>query len=216
MKLLTENNFKIMKGRDKGFMIFGMHLLPGKVCARASKGCLAACLNTAGFGAYHNVQKARSVKTKFFWEDTPAFLTQLRKEIRLAVGRAKRKGLTPVFRLNLTSDIPWEAYGIPQEFPELQFYDYSKYHDRCVPSNYHLTFSRSESLINHVHAKQFLRNGGNVAVVFGKGELPATYWGYPVHTGDEDDLRFLDKFGIVGLTAKGRAKKDTTGFVVAA
>jgi len=34
-------------------------------------------------------------------------------------------------------------------------------------------------------------------------------------SGDETDLRFLDKKGVVvGLTEKGLAKKDETGFVV--
>jgi hypothetical protein len=36
-----------------------------------------------------------------------------------------------------------------------------------------------------------------------------------VFNADETDLRFLDPKGVVlGLKAKGRAKKDTTGFVV--
>ena len=57
-------------------------------------------------------------------------------------------------------------------------------------------------------------NGMNVAVVFRK-ELPATYLGRKVINGDETDLRFLDeKNVIVGLKAKGKAKKDTSGFVV--
>jgi hypothetical protein len=35
-----------------------------------------------------------------------------------------------------------------------------------------------------------------------------------VFNGDESDLRFLDPQGvIVGLYAKGKAKKDTSGFV---
>ena len=215
MNLLTTKNTKILKGRDKGYIVYGMHLLPGKVCARATPGCLRACLNTAGQGCYRNVQEARAKKTKLFWEDTEAFLTQLRHEIWFFARRAKRKGFIPAFRLNLTSDIPWEAYGIPQEFPKLQFYDYTKYHDRRTPENYPLTFSRSESLINHENAKTWLRKGGNVAVVF-KGEPPKTYWGYKVHSGDDDDLRFLDPFGVIALSAKGKAKSDTTGFVVAA
>lgn len=216
MKLLTTKNTKILKGRDKGYMIFGMHLLPGRVCARATPGCLRACLNTAGQGCYRNVQEARAKKTKFFWEDTPGFLTMLRDEITKMARRAQKKGFIPAFRLNLTSDIPWETYGIPQEFSHLQFYDYTKYHDRHPPENYHLTFSRSESLINHDNAKTWLRRGGNVAVVFKDKELPTTYWGYRVHSGDDDDLRFLDPFGVIGLSAKGKAKSDTTGFVVAA
>ena len=49
--------------------------------------------------------------------------------------------------------------------------------------------------------------GMNVAVVYDK--IPSG-----IYSADETDLRFLDpKVGIVGLKAKGRAKKDTTGFV---
>jgi hypothetical protein len=37
----------------------------------------------------------------------------------------------------------------------------------------------------------------------------------PVVNADEDDLRFLDPPNVVlSLTAKGRARKDTSGFVV--
>jgi len=44
--------------------------------------------------------------------------------------------------------------------------------------------------------------------------MPETYNGLPVFNGDESDLRFLDPQGvIVGLYAKGKAKKDTSGFV---
>ena len=44
---------------------------------------------------------------------------------------------------------------------------------------------------------------------------PEQWYGWPVINGDEHDLRFLDPEGvIVGLTAKGRAKQDKTGFVV--
>ena len=59
----------------------------------------------------------------------------------------------------------------------------------------------------------------NVAVVF-RDKIPKSYKGYEVIDGDDSDLRFLDKFkswetgGIVGLKAKGPAKKDKSGFVV--
>ena len=57
--------------------------------------------------------------------------------------------------------------------------------------------------------------GGNVAVVF-RNQLPDTWNGVEVVNGDENDLRFLDKSGVVvGLIEKGRAKKDKTGFVQA-
>ena len=39
--------------------------------------------------------------------------------------------------------------------------------------------------------------------------------GYAVYNGDETDVRFKDPKGVVvGLIAKGDAKKDETGFVV--
>jgi hypothetical protein len=44
--------------------------------------------------------------------------------------------------------------------------------------------------------------------------MPETYQGLPVYNGDESDLRFTDPKGVVvGLYAKGKAKKDSTGFV---
>jgi hypothetical protein len=53
----------------------------------------------------------------------------------------------------------------------------------------------------------------NVAIVF--DELPKTYRGIDVINGDENDLRFLDPADkIVGLTAKGKAKKDNSNFTV--
>jgi hypothetical protein len=66
-----------------------------------------------------------------------------------------------------------------------------------------------------------LNSGINVAVVFAVARskpLPATFTiggqSFPVNNGDETDLRFLDAKGvIVGLRAKGKARKDTTGFV---
>lgn len=195
-------------------MIWGLHLLPGRTCAQATPGCLRACLNTAGHGSYPNVQQARARKSRMFWDNPLNFVEVLKEDIRLAIQKSERKGLEPAFRLNLTSDIPWECFGIPQEYPNIQFFDYSKNHNRCPPDNYHLTFSRSESLINHENARRWLERGGNVAVVFRRA-LPEMYWDTPVICGDNDDLRFLDPSPrIVGLKAKGKAKNDTTNFVV--
>ena len=81
-----------------------------------------------------------------------------------------------------------------------------------MPSNYHLTFSRSES--NENLAKMILEIGGNVACVF-RNELPKTWQGKKVIDGDKSDLRFLDDSNVVvGLAQKGMAKKDATGFVI--
>lgn len=226
MKLLTiGGNTKIGKSDASGeYLTAILHLAPGKLsgvnmCPSASKGCLMACLNTAGRGQFASIQQARINKTRFFNEDTAAFMAQLRKELAAFQKKCAKLGRKPVVRLNGTSDILWEREtNLFEAFPLIQFYDYTKIAARMAPSwekpaNYHLTFSRSES--NEDKALGVLRAGGNVAVVF-SGKLPETWHGYPVHNGDATDLRFLDPAGVVvGLTAKGKAKKDTSGFVVA-
>jgi hypothetical protein len=179
-------------------------------------------LNTAGRGAMSNVQKARIAKTQFFFRDKAGFMSQLLDEIEKATRRADRLGMRACFRLNLTSDIPWEAKAnaidgksVFEHFPEFQFYDYTKGVQRAMKNklpNYDLTFSRSES--NGAQCKLAIKAGLNIAVVFRNG-LPKTWQGLPVVDGDETDLRFLDRRNcIVGLVEKGMAKVDSTGFVV--
>ena len=152
----------------------------------------------------------------------------LAKEITKAILKARRAGYTPVFRLNGTSDLPWESLRLNdgrtvlETFPEITFYDYTKHVSRALanaagehPSNYSLTFSRAES--NHDDVAAVLSAGGNVAAVFAvrPHALPLQYADRPVIDGDLDDLRFLDPAGvIVGLSAKGRGKRDTSGFVI--
>jgi hypothetical protein len=229
MSLLNSGNSKTRKGEKKGFTTYGIHLAPASlsgfnVCDSSSAGCRWACLNTAGRGAMNSVQKARIKKTLFFFKDKQGFLAELWAEVAKSIRSAARKNMVPCFRLNLTSDLPWEkikfnGQSVMEAFPNVQFYDYCKSPERMtkfvngeMPQNYHLTFSRSET--NGALALAFLKSGGNVAMVFRKS-LPATYYGHEVIDGDETDLRFLDGSGkIIGLKEKGLAKKDETGFVL--
>lgn len=237
-KLLNiDANAKTVKGQSKGYMTAILYLAPGdlsgfQVCPRASQGCLAACLNTAGRGAFTATQAARVRKTKYFFADRAAFMRDLVAEVAAFVRRAERKGLIPCVRLNGTSDIPWERVpcerdGVRQEnimaaFPYLQFYDYTKRDNRRdLPPNYHLTFSLAED--NADRAARVLNRGGNVAVVYRTDQYPVrdrigVTWSQSVHAatydGTDTDLRFLDPDGvIVALCAKGRAKYDASGFV---
>jgi hypothetical protein len=224
MKLLTIGNTKTVKGEAMGYLTFIMHLAPSTLsgyntCPMASEGCASACLNTAGRGRFTATQEARIRKTRWFFEDRETFMAQLVKDITAAVRKAEREGFTPVFRLNGTSDIRWENVpvngfaNIMEMFPTLTFYDYTKLSNRRnIPSNYHLTFSRSES--NEIDALHILANGVmNVAVVF--DTLPTKWAGVKVIDGTETDLRFLDEQGVVvGLVAKGQAKKDNSGFTI--
>ena len=132
----------------------------------------------------------------------------------------KRKGKLPAVRLNGTSDIQWETIKINnynnifEVFPDIQFYDYTKIPTRKVNhiTNYHLTWSYSEA--NTKYSKLFDSVINNIAVVF-KGTLPNTFKGKKVVDGDATDLRFLDQHNVVvGLKAKGKAKFDTSGFVI--
>jgi hypothetical protein len=232
MKLLGIANTKTMKGEKLGYRTYIMHLAPStlsgyQVCPMASPGCSSACLNLSGMGRFSNVQAARVAKTRWFFEDRNAFMNQLVKEIQAAIRSSRKAGLTPVFRLNGTSDIRWESIEVTLQeaeprrsyrnvmelFPMVQFYDYTKIPNRRnIPANYHLTFSRSET--NRLEALQVLASGKmNVAVVF--DELPVKWAGVKVVDGTETDLRFLDdKAVVVGLKANGKAKKDATGFTV--
>jgi hypothetical protein len=224
MRYLTLSNSKILKGFQKGFITYGLHLAPStlsgrNVCPNASPGCAAACLNTAGRGMMNMVQEARINKTNKFFDNKYEFVLQLVKDIKAGIRFATRKEMSVCFRLNLTSDIRWERHGIMQEFPKHQFYDYTKskqrmrsFLSRDMPHNYHLTFSRDETT-DIEFIKEVIKKGGNVAVVF--DEIPKSWEGMPVISGDDHDLRFTDPHGkIIGLVAKGKAKHDDSGFVV--
>lgn len=235
MKLLSTANPKVLKGQSAGYNTFILHLSPANVsgyetCPKRTAGCTAACLNTAGHGGMFKkgettnvVQEARKTRTRLFFENRSVFFEQLVREIKNAIKLSAKQGMTPVFRLNGTSDLAWEKYevvegkNIFQLFPEVQFYDYTKILGRKVAHipNYHLTFSAADG--NDADVLKAIAQGMNVATVFGlkKTEpMPETYNGRVVFNGDESDLRFLDPKGVVvGLYAKGRAKKDTSGFV---
>lgn len=239
MKLLSTGNPKVLKGVKSGYMTYILHLAPAdlsgkEVCPKRTTGCTNACLNMAGRGGMFKrgestnaIQQARIRKTKLFFENRNEFMALLVKDIELAIKQSARLGLIPVFRLNGTSDLSWEKYEVQvgnmrfvnifEAFPNIQFYDYSKVLGRKVSGipNYHLTFSAADG--NDADVLKAIQQGYNIATVFGlkkTQEMPESYLGRPVFNGDESDLRFLDPKGvIVGLYAKGKAKKDTTGFV---
>ncbi len=237
--MLTPDGYnpKTKKGRARGHSTAILHLAPAdlsgqNVCAYASAGCKAACLNTAGHGGIvkrgestNDVQRARIARTVFLRSNPFLFKLILETEMRTHIRRAGGKHLIADFRLNGTSDLAWEHFKlnsgrkVMEVFSEYQFYDYTKnpgraldYATGVMPANYTLVFSRSES--NGPDMERVIAAGVNVAVVFQK-YLPDTFGGRPVINGDLDDLRYLDPAGvIVGLKAKGRGKKDASGFVV--
>lgn len=232
--LSVSGDAKTIKGEKSGYLTGILYLAPHEVsgyqvCPKASEGCKAACLYTAGHGIYKSVQLSRINRTKWFFEERATFMVQLVADIAELARKAKKYGMLPIVRLNGTSDIAWEKIAVVRDgqtfrnmmlaFPEIGFYDYSKILGRTYAlslPNYHLTFSLSED--NDAEAVEALSQGYNVAVVTNnrRSEVkPGTWGGYPVIDGDVNDIRFLDPKGghIVALTAKGPARKDVSGFV---
>lgn len=238
--LLTRANPKTRKGESLGYDTLVLHLAPanvagcGNVCPHATRGCMAACLNTAGRGAFNNVQAARIRRTRELFphgvDKGPSWyaIARLALEIDRATARARKNGRKLAVRLNGTSDLPWETYSPPSapwqtlmaSFPDVQFYDYTKdvsrmrrfLTDPSWPSNYHLTFSRSE--FNAGDCQTIRERGGSIAVVATQ-DAPARWTSTNAVNGDAHDLTFLHPAGsILHLTPKGRAKRDETGFVL--
>jgi hypothetical protein len=229
MKLLgIGTDAKTIKGVAFNWMTGILYLAPAdeskvaNLCPHASEGCRLSCLFSAGRGAFANVRDARIKKTLYFIRERVSFLKDVSKDIVALQKKAQKKGLKPCVRLNGTSDVPWEnvkneeGKTLMEIHWDVQFYDYTKNPNRMkdylkgkMPSNYHLTFSRSES--NQIQADEILKLGGNVAIVYKTPPAPSD----KVINGDLSDLRFTDPDGvIVALKAKGKAKKDTSGFVL--
>ncbi len=230
--LAISSDSKTVKGQKFGYMTGILYLAPFNLsgvnlCPMAKKAnCIESCLNTAGRGVMSSVQKGRLRKATLFNNDTQSFMMQLVKDIRALIRKANREGFTPLVRLNGTSDIRWEGkhfrlddklVTIFEAFPSLQFYDYTKISNRKnIPDNYDLTYSYSGVEGYKRYVSIAIANYMRVAVVFrDRKMIPAVFLDMDCIDGDNSDLRHLDPSGVVvALYAKGRAKKDMSGFVV--
>jgi hypothetical protein len=113
-----------------------------------------------------------------------------------------------------------DGLNIFQLFPDTQFYDYTKIPSRNLEGkttgNYDLTYSFSASTPKPISIKGLTnKHNSRVAVVFQKqSDIPLSFREWPVIDGDNSDVRHIEPKGVVvALYAKGKAKKDTTGFV---
>lgn len=187
------------------------------VCQWSTPQCEAACVLTA---RYRSVHEARIVRTAFIAEHTAAAVALIVGELRAAVAKHGRIG----FRPNAASDLRWERIAPDVlRVDGVDVYDYTKAPARqrdALEGAYRLVYSVSERERSTREALDYLRSGGNAAVVFDtrKGEaLPATWHGFQVVDGDVTDARFTDPHGtVVGLRAKGKARGRTgteDGFV---
>ena len=230
MTKLYGTSTKIEKSNksDYGYYTLAQYLSPAsesgwQLCPFRSPACEAECLgHSSGLMVMDNAKRARIARTTLFMTDRKAYATQAIKELSALERKCAKLGVKAAARPNADSDITWEnvrfdGQTIMELFPNIQFYDYTKWPskfrpDSRLPANYHLTFSRSENTtLDDIQAE--FDAGRNVAVVF--DAVPTEWEGWTVIKGDADDLRHLDPVGvIVGLKAKGAAKKDVKGFVV--
>ena len=194
------------------------------ICPKASKGCAAACLFSAGRGKFSNVIASRTNKTEYYLSDKKTFINQLSNELLKIAAKSIKQNKKIAIRLNGTSDQDFisiiKKYNNldllnDKEFKNLVFYDYTAILGKIkkyINTNYSLTLSRKEDNENEII--EALKLGGNVAAVF-RDDLPTKYKGFTVVNGDNSDLEMIyNKNVILGLKAKGDAKKDKSGFVI--
>ena len=229
MKLLntTASNTKIKKTQNKPNNYFGkpirmasLSMLPDNIICAGSKaaGCMDACLKEAGRAKqFELINIARQKKTDYWHADQAGFLAQLTRELtNFQKNVCERQSVQGVVRLNVLSDIPFEEHDIPQQFPDLFFYDYTKLAIRLgnTPDNHRLMFSYSDRHQYRNQVAAALPTGVPIAVVF-KNSMPSEYLGRPVIDGDLSDLdNVMAGPVVIGLTAKGPALHDDSGFVV--
>lgn len=227
--LRMDGSTKVIKGNKLGFRTAILYLAPytmsgTNVCANAGLAkCFNACLKSAGRGAMQTVEMSRLRKTLFFLQYRDEAIAMIKNEIAVFEKRAAKQNFVLLVRLNGTSDLRWENYGIMQAFPNVQFYDYTKLANRKnVPANYDLTFSYSGVPEFQKQVDLAVNAGMRLAVVFRKRDTVEhmlangeTFHGMPVVDGDDTDVRHIDpQASAVALYAKGAAKRDLTGFVV--
>jgi len=238
--IASGSNAKTVKGDGTEYETAIMYLAPftlsgaGNVCSMAAiAACWQGCLNSAGRGAFNNVQKARIRKTRQYMTQRAEFMADLVADLEAFERYCARKKVRPCVRLNGTSDIMFERghpvtrgnarhESIMAAFPAITFYDYTKIYkrvDRPLPHNYKLTLSYSGANADYAAAIRERVNAGkaNMAVVYRNRAIVDKLLAASPYAidGDLTDMRFLDPQGgyVVALYAKGKAKHDTSGFV---
>ena len=223
--LSVSNDAKTIKGEKYGYRTHVLYFAAAdtsgyEVCPWRNAECTKVCLDTAGRGNMLSVKTARIKKTRRYFADKKKFISDLEEEIEITAASAVRAGYIPVYRLDGTSDLGL-AQRIAPNFPNLQFYDYTKNFKRKPLANWDITYSYDgfnwDKCEEKLSGLDYTKNVGpvsRIAMVF-KDSLPQTYRGWPVVDGDQSDLRFLDKKSvIVGLKIKGGKKRIAPHFFV--
>ena len=219
-------NYKTAKNEIKTFILYmapyTQNSYGKNLCPKATDGCAKACLFSAGRGAFNSVKNSRIAKADYFISDKFNFLNQLADEIIKEYKKAQKNDYKVAFRLNGTTDIDFikllrTNVGLDVETlkDNAIFYDYTKVlgyiKNNYSKENVFYTFSRSGE--NDEEINEAIKLGANVSIVF--NETPKVWNGFNIIDGDKaDDLMINLRGQLIGLRAKGKAKKDTSNFVV--
>lgn len=226
--ILTIGNAKTLKALALGYRVAVLHLLPAKrsgrnLCPFSSAGCRKVCLTDLGRLGLPAAKQAQAARSQLYNDHFAEFKAWLLGDLRRHIAYSIKRDLIPCIRFGGTHEPTARLWDILRDYPQLQGYDYAKsphtaelFLQRRLPGNYYITFSRSED--NDSLCVPLIERGCNVAVVWRRSkseDLPKTWRGFPVVDGDSSDLRFLDPRGVViGLRAKGSARRDRSGFVL--
>jgi len=219
MQLLDDgdSNTKLSKNAAR---TWGLSLAPAdssgyNVCPWSTDGCRTACVAYAGLSiVWASIHAARVRKTRWFFQERQAFVSRLNREITNKNRWCARNDTIGYMRLNVYSDIGWENM-VDLNRSNIRFYDYTKSLKRAwaqlCDSCYRLCYSYNESS-NPAEVRKFLEAGGTIAMVRAdikyvnknnKGPIPATVTidgvEFPTFDADEQDNRFLDPKGAVGI-----------------
>ena len=203
---------KMKYSYNNGTATYCLYLAPSTMSGHQAcpndKWCKQFCLNGSGRNKgdiisrgveESNINKSRIKKTKCFFENKDIFMQLLIKEIERERLIAIHKGMEFSVRLNGTSDLSPEDFvyqgkNILEIFPDIMFYDYTKVPQRIALTkkypNYDLTLSYNG--YNENICKNYLQQGGKVAVVFHSNKMPKTFMGFKCEDGNNDDMRYLN------------------------
>lgn len=218
----VSTSHKLELSKENGTDTYGVYLAPANM-ARSNKSvcpmsehCREFCLQGSGHSLIDSlsgkniITRSRIRKTNAYWDNRVEFTECIAHEIRREYKKSLESGRPFSVRLNCTSDISPERFvlrngkNLLEEFPHIQFYDYTKVSSRfkllSKYKNYDLTFSYDGH--NWNECEEFLSMGGRVAVVFrDQKRLPRKYRNYQVVNGNLYDMRYTDPSGcIVGLS----------------
>lgn len=184
MRYLSSNAKLELAPIGRSFTTAGLAFAPNRqsghnVCPQATDGCTLACtLWFSGRTVQAAVRQAAIRRTRAFFADRAAFIEALALDVEHFGRRARAKGMRPLVRLNVASDLDWRRLA-PAVFEaaaraRVTLYDYTKDHARAlrelaqaatVDAPWHLTYSVSEKT-TYSQAMSVLQAGGSLTVPF--------------------------------------------------